>query len=133
MFYANGKVVSDAYFMAFRSSVAFICGDIFCEFYLFIFALFCPCVHLSSLLGLQHNYGKHTFPRLNMQKSSSVQTNLTGRFHQRIRSRMSKAETLPLAKMAQSEMLHSRSVLRVLFSTGCGEKKHRVGGSDPEC
>lgn len=84
MFYANGKVMSDAYFMAFRSAVAFICGVIFCEFYLFIFALSCPCVHSSSLLGLQNNYGKHTFPRLNMQKNSSVQTNLLGRFHQRI-------------------------------------------------
>lgn len=63
MFYANGEVVSDAYFMAFRSSVAFICGVIFCEFYLFIFALSCPCVQSSSLWGLENNYGKHTFPR----------------------------------------------------------------------
>lgn len=48
---------------------------------------------------------------------------------------MNKAQTLPPARMAGSEMFHSRSAS---FSkclrrfAGRGETKHRAGGSDPE-
>lgn len=60
---------------------------LWCHFLRILFAYLCPFLSLCSfclLLGLESNYGKHTFTRLNMQKNSWVQTDLMGRFHQRI-------------------------------------------------
>lgn len=112
---------------------------LWCHILRILFVYLCPFLSLCSfclLLGLESNYGKHTFTRLNMQKNSWVQNKPDGAFSSEdFAVWMNKAQTLPPARMAGSEMFHSRSASfskRLRRFAGCGETKHRAGGSDPE-
>lgn len=74
LFSANGKVMPDAYCMAFiRPSLTFICAVIFVNYVCLSlpFAVLVSPPTPPRSLGLHNSYGKHTFPRLNKQPSRS--------------------------------------------------------------
>lgn len=112
--------MSDASSMAFRSSDALICGVIFCECYLFIFALFCPFVRSLLVVGLTEQLGKAHISTFQCAEKPLSQSKPGGAFSS---EGFSGAETLPLANVARSEMFRSRSVLHVFFTNaGAGSQ-----------
>lgn len=76
----------------------------FCEFYLFIFALFCPRVHSVPCWVYGPIMESTHFHARICRKTVECKQTWWGVFIREFR--MSKAETLPLAKMARSERFH---------------------------
>lgn len=97
---------------------------LWCHFLWILFVYLCPFLSLCSILlvvGFREQLWKAHISPVKYAEKQSKQT-WWGIFTREFRSRMSKAETLPPAKMAGSEMFHSRSVLHVFTNTDAGSQ-----------